>query len=634
MNASKVRAALRERVEQLAPYLFPNGKRDGAHWCVADISGRPGKSFRICVTGEKAGLWGDFADSREHSKNLLNLWMEARNLDFKTALREAAKWTGQSLNGSEPPKQNPPQNANEHKPKPINWQECVDAFSAKHLEWLSDSRGYSGEFCAWLHKRGLVGLHDGCIAFPVHDAQGNVVAAHFRLKNGKWNYAPTGVKTCPLVIGELLPGDTVYVFESQWDAFAFMDASGIRDGIIITRGASNGALVANLIPQAATIYVWPQNDAPGQKWAKDVCAHTKCAVKSAKTPSQFADLNDWTRGGATSDDLLQAMMSAEVVREREKSWDEALAESEVTATELHDLKLTPRKKLLGDWFAEGDGGFIFAFRGTGKTWLAVAMANALATGGKLGDWQAHAPVKVLYIDSEMPPDLMRERCDGLGTASKLRLINHDILFERTGKVLNIANREIQEAITKRCVNTGVKVLFIDNLSTAAFGMRENEADSWELVVPWLLELRRRKIAVVIIHHAGRSGEMRGTSKREDSVFWIIALDDMKKNADDKRGARFVSHFTKPSRNTQEEVPAYEWHFVTEPSGEVTISHRPAQTLDVFRSILEAGVTEPAEIAQEMKVPKYVVSRLAKKAADAGWLAKEKRGGYKLLEVKK
>ena len=50
-------------------------------------------------------------------------------------------------------------------------------------------------------------------------------------------------------------GDTLHVFESQWDAFAFMAVSGIRGGIIITRGASNGALVAGVIRQAATVYV-------------------------------------------------------------------------------------------------------------------------------------------------------------------------------------------------------------------------------------------------------------------------------------------------------------------------------------------------------------------------------------------
>ena len=117
-----------------------------------------------------------------------------------------------------------------------------------------------------------------------------------------------------------------------------------------------------------------------------------------------------------------------------------------------------------------------------------------------------------------------------------------------------------------------------------------------------------------MHNAGRSGEMRGTSKREDNVFWIIALDDAKENAEDKRGARFVSRFTKPSRNTQEDVAAIEWHFVTDSAtGDVSISHRLAQTMDVFLGLIEDGVTECSEIAEEMKTSKATVSRLAQRA---------------------
>jgi DnaB-like helicase N terminal domain/AAA domain len=311
---------------------------------------------------------------------------------------------------------------------------------------------------------------------------------------------------------------------------------------------------------------------------------------------------------------LRSLYGRNGARERDKPWADALNESVVTSRELHDLALSPRKNLLGDWFCEGDLGFIFGARGLGKTWFALAIARTLSEGDTLGEWQAHEGVKVLYVDGEMPPDLIRDRCDGLkGRNDQLEFLNHDILFERTGKVLNITDPEIQEAITQRCITTGVKVLILDNLSTLASGMRENEADSWERVNNWLLELRRRKVAVVIVHHAGRSGEMRGTSRREDNVFWIIALDDAKKNADDKRGARFISRFTKPSRNTQDEVPPYEWHFVTEPSGEVTIAYKEAQTMDVFLGLIEDGVTECSAIADEMKVSKATISRMAKKA---------------------
>jgi Protein of unknown function (DUF3987) len=155
-------------------------------------------------------------------------------------------------------------------------------------------------------------LYDRCIAFPVHDGAGNVVAIHYRLKDGSWRYFPQGAKVRPLVIGELISGDPIHPFESYWDAFAFMDVSGERSGIIITRGASNGVLVANLIPEGSTAYLWTQNDAAGEKWQHDICANVKATVKRTKVPAKFKDLNDWTKAGASSDDLLAAMLNAEI----------------------------------------------------------------------------------------------------------------------------------------------------------------------------------------------------------------------------------------------------------------------------------------------------------------------------------
>lgn len=75
--------------------------------------------------------------------------------------------------------------------------------------------------------------------------------------------------------------------------------------------------------------------------------------------------------------------------------------------------MLPRKPLLGQWFCEGDLGLIYAFRGVGKTWLALLIAKALAQGGSVGEWRTRERVKVLYIDGEMPADLMRDRDKGL-----------------------------------------------------------------------------------------------------------------------------------------------------------------------------------------------------------------------------
>jgi hypothetical protein len=209
--------------------------------------------------------------------------------------------------------------------QPFDWQKCVEAFSDTHLEQLGKWRGYSREFVSWLRDKGLIGIYDDKVAFPVHDQADNVVAAHYRIEDSSWRYYPEGVKTRPLVIGELIAGDPVHVFESQWDGLAFMDKSGERSGIIVTRGSGNGALVSGMISQGSTVYAWKQNDETNgklikaEKWLRDLVANTKAKVLWVKTPEQHKDLNDWTRAGATSADLLAAMISAEVTREAETS---------------------------------------------------------------------------------------------------------------------------------------------------------------------------------------------------------------------------------------------------------------------------------------------------------------------------
>jgi Protein of unknown function (DUF3987) len=124
----------------------------------------------------------------------------------------------------------------------------------------------------------------------------------------------------PLVIGELVAGDPVRLFESYWDAFTFMDKSGERSGIIITRGASNGACVSGLIPESSAVYVWTQNDAAGEKWEKDICANTKAAVKRVRIPDPHKDLNEWTLdGGASYNDFFQAFVEAKPTSEHGRS---------------------------------------------------------------------------------------------------------------------------------------------------------------------------------------------------------------------------------------------------------------------------------------------------------------------------
>jgi len=59
----------------------------------------------------------------------------------------------------------------------------------------------------------------------------------------------------------------------------------------------------------------------------------------------------------------------------------------------------------------------------------------------------------------------------------------------------------------------------------------------------MLTLRRRGIAVLLVHHAGKGGDQRGTSKREDLLDVVIRL-SRPTDYDPKQGARFEMTFTK------------------------------------------------------------------------------------------
>ena len=218
-------------------------------------------------------------------------------------------------NGSQPPKQRPPQKTNDENAQPINWQQSVTAFT-EYLEYLSDWRGLTGRFCSWLHKRGLVGLCEKCIAFPVHNKQGQVIAAHCRPKSGKWFYKP-GTPVQPFIIGDLKNAKQVHLFESQWDMFAFMDKTELYQeptiAFVATRGSENAKLIKGLLREGISACAWSQNDKPGAKWLKDLAECADVPIAKAIVPPEHKDMNAWCKAGATAEDIYLAFFKNELV---------------------------------------------------------------------------------------------------------------------------------------------------------------------------------------------------------------------------------------------------------------------------------------------------------------------------------
>jgi hypothetical protein len=209
--------------------------------------------------------------------------------------------------------------SNNEESKSFDWLDCVNALTDKHLEKLGNERWYSRALCSWLRENHLVGLFNRCVAFPVHN-NGAVVGMHYRLEDGSWRYHPQGIRTAPLIVGDLANAKQVHVFESQWDMFAFMDRTDNPSGtvaFIATRGAGNARVIYGLLREDISVCVWPQNDAPGEKWVNDLCAQI-AKVAKAVVPAPYNDLNDWTKAGARAEDIYGAFWRNEVVYEASK----------------------------------------------------------------------------------------------------------------------------------------------------------------------------------------------------------------------------------------------------------------------------------------------------------------------------
>ena len=228
------------------------------------------------------------------------------------------------------------------------------------------------------------------------------------------------------------------------------------------------------------------------------------------------------------------------------------------------------------------------------------------------------PVPVLYIDGEMPGDDARDRIKGMSSGNtRLHILHHEVLFDSFGMAMNFTDSKPQQAIIKLCINLKVKVVILDNLSCLFRGMKENDADEWEKVLGWLLDLRRRHIAVLIVHHSGKFGStMRGTSRREDAAFWVIKVEPRYDPTTPEKGAKFSTIFTK-QRNSDTREWVREWSFQTETNGVVLIGCDQVTMEAKILGLITDGIESASEIAQELSMSKPTVSRCAKKLEKEG-----------------
>jgi hypothetical protein len=115
--------------------------------------------------------------------------------------------------------------------------------------------------------------------------------------------------------------------------------------------------------------------------------------------------------------------------------------------------------------------------------------------------------------------LIEAASDRQADPAKLRIVTPDLV---DGAMPDLST-EAGHALVNRALRPDTKLIVIDNLSCLARTGVENDAESWNSVASWALDMRRQGRSVLFIHHAGKAGGPRGTSKREDLLDVSIVL---------------------------------------------------------------------------------------------------------------
>jgi hypothetical protein len=167
---------------------------------------------------------------------------------------------------------------------------------------------------------------------------------------------------------------------------------------------------------------------------------------------------------------------------------------------------------------------IYAWRGLGKTNLALGLASSFERGGSLLGFRALAS-RVVYVDGELPEYQLLQRAKSFGLGDGVLLINPEIINPKGAIDLLKPEHfaQLKRAISCHISEGTPGVVILDSQSTLMRG-DSLRSDFQEDRMHVLRELRWMGLCVIEMHHSGKNTEnQRGSSRNDDILDVQIQL---------------------------------------------------------------------------------------------------------------
>lgn len=213
----------------------------------------------------------------------------------------------------------------------------------------------------------------------------------------------------------------------------------------------------------------------------------------------------------------------------------------ISAAALMDRDLPCHREILGPLLASNASTLVYGPGGVGKSFFALGLAWAAASGGSFLGWRAPKPHRVQFVDGELGAVAVRERLALFGPPPPtLQLVLPDL---DEAPAVDLAQREGQYRLMESWGDPELVVLHTVP-SLAALPRREGEAT--DSLQRFLRHQRRSGRAMVLVDEATAKGPVRSILHGLTALDTVIALRHPRgwRPAD---GARFEIHFEKTQR---------------------------------------------------------------------------------------
>ncbi len=376
----------------------------------------------------------------------------------------------------------------------------------------------------------------------------------------------------------------------------------------------------------------PDNDDEGREHMQRVASALQGVANSIKWVELpdlqlKGDASDWVEAVGDPEDALERLaLMIERAEEYEPPKEKTLEDVIFLESDFITINLPRKETILAPWLYEQSISLISGGRGTGKTWFAMSIVDAITKNNQFGPWEVETPVPCLYLEGEMAAQDVQDRFHALNPSNAKRVcplyIYSDAYANHLGySRANLLSEEWRKDMKRILMDKGVKLWVVDNLASLTSGIDENSKQEWDPINAWLLELRFAGIATVLLHHTNKRGEQRGTSAREDNIDVSIEL----KTPHDyvpEDGAKFVVSFTKNRLGNTDLalIGDTQFHLRMDNNEQLTWTWGNFQRetkVEILRMLNEG--CNPGAICDELGISKGYVSRIKKSAIRDGLL---------------